>query len=76
MTRISRNPGILLFQFALPTLQIVLFCLAIGRSLMGVNVSVVMKDEGLPGVYVCVRVCICTELYMYIYVHQEQIKMD
>ena len=29
---------------------------------MGVNVSVVMKDEGLPGVCVCTCVCVCVHV--------------
>ena len=46
MTRIFRNPGILLFQFVNPMIQIALFCLAIGRNLEGVNVAIVNNDIG------------------------------
>ena len=45
--RILRNPGILLFQFVLPAIQISLFCWAIGRNLEGINVAVVNQDQGL-----------------------------
>lgn len=46
MTRIFRNPGLLLFQFVNPMIQIALFCLAIGRNLEGVKVAIVNNDIG------------------------------
>ncbi len=45
--RIVRNPGLLLFQFILPTFQICLFCWAIGGDLRGIDVAVVNKDVGI-----------------------------
>lgn len=51
--RILRNPGILLFQFVLPAIQISLFCWAIGRNLEGINVAVVNQDQGLGGKNIC-----------------------
>ena len=45
--RIYRNPGLVLFQFILPTLQVALFCLAVGGKLKGVKMSYVNQDVGL-----------------------------
>ena len=45
-TRIYRNPGLLLFQFLLPAIQVTLFCLAIGRNISGLNVAIVNNDKG------------------------------
>ena len=45
-TRIYRNPGLLLFQFLLPAIQVILFCLAIGRNFSGLNVAIVNNDKG------------------------------
>jgi hypothetical protein len=36
--------SLLLFEFILPTFQIVLFCLCIGRTPFGLNVAVVNND--------------------------------
>ena len=47
VVRIYRNPGLLLFQFVLPTLQVALFCLAVGNNLTGVKTAVVNLDMGL-----------------------------
>jgi hypothetical protein len=44
--RIMRNPGILLYEFLSPTIQMIIFCLAIGRNVSGVNVAVVNHDVG------------------------------
>ena len=46
LMRIYRNPGLLFFQFLLPTIQVALFCLAVGRNLEGVNVAYVDADRG------------------------------
>ena len=43
---IYRNPGLLFFQFLLPTIQVALFCLAVGRNLEGINVAYVDADKG------------------------------
>eukprot|EP00118_Oscarella_pearsei_P017298 m.170566 g.170566 ORF g.170566 m.170566 type:complete len:414 (+) comp39044_c0_seq2:14-1255(+) len=45
--RFKRNPGLLLFQFLLPSIQIILFCLAIGANPKHLSVSIVNLDEGL-----------------------------
>ena len=47
VVRIYRNPGLLLFQFVLPTLQVALFCLAVGNNLVGVKTAFVNLDTGL-----------------------------
>lgn len=44
-----RNPGLLLFQFLLPTLQIALFCFAIGNNLEGIKTAYLNLDIGLNG---------------------------
>lgn len=49
VTRIRRNIPFLLFQFALPAIQIILFCLAIGREPDGLSVAVVNADSGPLG---------------------------
>jgi len=46
LMRIYRNPGLLFFQFLLPTIQVALFCLAVGRTLEGVDVAYVNEDKG------------------------------
>ncbi len=47
--KIMRNPGLLLFQFLLPTLQIALFCFAIGNNLEGIKTAYLNLDTGLNG---------------------------
>ncbi len=47
--KIIRNPGLLLFQFLLPTLQIALFCFAIGNNLEGIKTAYLNLDTGLNG---------------------------
>jgi hypothetical protein len=42
--RIYRNPVLLLFQFILPTIQVALFCWAVGGNLTGVKTSYVNYD--------------------------------
>lgn len=42
--RIYRNIGFLLFQFLIPTFQIVVFCLAIGRNLKGIKLAYTNDD--------------------------------
>lgn len=44
--KIYRNLGLLLFQFILPTIQVVLFCFAIGRPLSGISLAVCNQDHG------------------------------
>ena len=39
-----RNIGFLIFQFILPTIQVSLFCLAIGRDVKGMTMAVVNDD--------------------------------
>ncbi len=63
--RILRNPGILLFQFILPTFQICLFCWAIGRDLTGINVAVVNNDTGL-GMCYSSELCVCVIVVSYV----------
>lgn len=48
--RIYRNPGLVLFQFILPTLQVALFCLAVGGNLRGVRMTYVNQDHGLEAI--------------------------
>ncbi|CAH1797733.1 unnamed protein product, partial [Owenia fusiformis] len=49
ITVLSRNIGFLLFSFMLPAIQIILFCLCIGREPYGLNMAVVNKDTGPLG---------------------------
>eukprot|EP00455_Lapot_gusevi_P020080 TRINITY_DN2134_c0_g1_i6.p1 TRINITY_DN2134_c0_g1~~TRINITY_DN2134_c0_g1_i6.p1 ORF type:complete len:387 (-),score=60.09 TRINITY_DN2134_c0_g1_i6:99-1259(-) len=44
--RLSRNYGFLLFQFLLPSIQVILFCLAIGRDPQDLHMAVVNQDQG------------------------------
>ena len=44
--RMWRNIAFLLFQFLIPTLQVTLFCLAIGRNPAGMTVAVVNDELG------------------------------
>ena len=43
-TRMWRNLGFLFFQFIIPTFQVALFCLAIGREPKGMSLAVVNED--------------------------------
>lgn len=45
--RIYRNIGLLLFQFLIPTFQIVIFSLAIGHNLSGIRIAYANNDTGL-----------------------------
>lgn len=42
--RMVRNVGVMLFIFALPVMQVVLFCLAIGRDPTGLRLAVVNQE--------------------------------
>ena len=44
--RMWRNLGFLVFQFIIPTVQVSLFCLAIGREPKGMTVAVVNEEVG------------------------------
>ena len=44
--RMWRNLGFLVFQFIIPTVQVSLFCLAIGRDPKGMTVAVVNEEVG------------------------------
>eukprot|EP00045_Choanoeca_perplexa_P002853 m.27042 g.27042 ORF g.27042 m.27042 type:complete len:235 (-) comp11744_c0_seq2:860-1564(-) len=44
--RLSRNYGLLLFEFLLPAIQIIIFCLAIGGDPTGLNIAIVNQDVG------------------------------
>lgn len=39
-----RNVGVMLFIFALPVMQVILFCLAIGRDPTGLRMAVVNSE--------------------------------
>jgi len=45
--RLRRNPPVLIFQFMLPAIQVILFCLCIGGEPFDVPVAVV-NDEAVP----------------------------
>ena len=47
--RMWRNLGFLVFQFIIPTVQVSLFCLAIGRDPKGMTVAVVNGEVGGGG---------------------------
>ncbi|XP_012159848.1 ABC transporter G family member 23 isoform X3 [Ceratitis capitata] len=42
--RMWRNVGVMLFIFALPVMQVILFCLAIGRDPTGLNLAIVNHE--------------------------------
>jgi hypothetical protein len=42
--RMWRNVGVMLFIFALPVMQVILFCLAIGRDPTGLKLAIVNKE--------------------------------
>lgn len=42
--RMWRNVGVMLFIFVLPVMQVILFCLAIGRNPTGLRLAVVNKE--------------------------------
>lgn len=44
MLRMWRNVGVMLFIFALPVMQVILFCLAIGRDPQGLNLAIVNNE--------------------------------
>lgn len=44
-----RNVGVMLFIFALPVMQVILFCLAIGRDPTGLKLAIV-NNEMIGGV--------------------------
>ncbi|XP_030371527.1 ABC transporter G family member 23 isoform X2 [Scaptodrosophila lebanonensis] len=44
MLRMWRNVGVMLFIFALPVMQVILFCLAIGRDPQGLNLAIVNEE--------------------------------
>lgn len=39
-----RNVGVMLFIFALPVMQVILFCLAIGRDPTGLKLAIVNQE--------------------------------
>ena len=47
--RMWRNLGFLVFQFIIPTVQVSLFCLAIGRDPKGMTVAVENEEVGVGG---------------------------
>jgi ABC-type multidrug transport system ATPase subunit/ABC-type multidrug transport system permease subunit len=49
--RTIRNPGLLLFQFILPALEVVVFCLAIGRNLEGIGLVLINQDNNTLGTW-------------------------
>lgn len=52
--RMWRNVGIMLFIFALPVMQVILFCLAVGRDPTGLKlVSIMLSKCFLLYVYRC-----------------------
>ena len=44
--RMIRNVGFLLFEFLLPSLQVILFCIAIGKSPINLKFNVLNEDTG------------------------------
>lgn len=43
--RMWRNVGVMLFIFALPVMQVILFCLAIGREPTGLRLAVINNEK-------------------------------
>jgi len=48
-TRMRRNVAFIIFQFLIPSLQVVLFCLAIGKPPENLNLGIVNFDAGHNG---------------------------
>ncbi|XP_064595500.1 ABC transporter G family member 23-like [Liolophura sinensis] len=46
LTIMKRNLGFLLFEFMLPSIQIILFCLCIGKDPYDLNIGIVNNDHG------------------------------
>ena len=44
-TRLRRNIPVLLFQFALPAIQVILFCICIGADPFNIPVAIVNEEE-------------------------------
>lgn len=44
LLRMWRNVGVMLFIFALPVMQVILFCLAIGRDPTGLKLAIVNNE--------------------------------
>jgi len=44
-----RNVGVMLFIFALPVMQVILFCLAIGRDPTGLRIAIVNREMNASG---------------------------
>lgn len=47
--RMWRNVGVMLFIFALPVMQVILFCLAIGRDPTGLKIAIVNHEMNASG---------------------------
>ena len=47
LVRMWRNLGFLIFQFLIPTVQVALFCLAIGRDPSGLTMAVINNDANM-----------------------------
>ncbi|RWS22511.1 abc transporter-like protein, partial [Leptotrombidium deliense] len=45
-TRLRRNIPVLLFQFALPAIQVILFCICIGADPFNIPLAIVNQDDG------------------------------
>lgn len=50
--RMWRNVGIMLFIFALPVMQVILFCLAIGRDPTGLKIAIANMEMNAT---VCIK---------------------
>ncbi|XP_046993217.1 ABC transporter G family member 20 [Schistocerca americana] len=51
--RMWRNVGVMLFIFALPVMQVILFCLAIGRDPVGLHLAIVNHEMNFSNVEDC-----------------------
>lgn len=52
-----RNVGVMLFIFALPVMQVILFCLAIGRDPTGLRIAIVNHEMDASGACVYEKGC-------------------
>lgn len=51
--KVWRNTGVMLFIFALPVMQVILFCLAIGRDPTGLKLAIVNLEKNTT---VCIAI--------------------
>lgn len=68
--RMWRNVGVMLFIFALPVMQVILFCLAIGREPSGLHLAVANMEMNDTIVSFCILVFVnCKICFLFFLFH-------